>query len=128
MQRLFTTARWDEDLVRDDVRGYVAAAGLARRPGQGRGDPLVRGGTSPSPCSALAWLAATRAELAAPEQPGGTPHSWLTTSANEIRRLFTALCGPPPDEQHVRRWSRWRHHHQEHAQRCHCQRQRQQDH
>jgi SRSO17 transposase len=26
MQRLFTTARWDEDLVRDDVRGYVAAA------------------------------------------------------------------------------------------------------
>ena len=26
MQRLFTTARWDEDLVRDDLRGYVAAA------------------------------------------------------------------------------------------------------
>src|SRR5215472_3679340 len=26
MQRLFTTARWDADLVRDDVRGYVAAA------------------------------------------------------------------------------------------------------
>jgi hypothetical protein len=26
MQRLFTAARWDEDLVRDDVRGYVAAA------------------------------------------------------------------------------------------------------
>jgi hypothetical protein len=26
MQRLFTTARWDPDLVRDDVRGYVAAA------------------------------------------------------------------------------------------------------
>jgi SRSO17 transposase len=76
----------------------------------------------------LAWLAATRAALAAPGQPGGTLHSWLTTSANEIRRLFTALCGPPPDEQHVRRWSRWRHHHQEHAQRCHYQRQRQQDH
>jgi SRSO17 transposase len=26
MQRLFTTAVWDEDLVRDDLRGYVAAA------------------------------------------------------------------------------------------------------
>jgi SRSO17 transposase len=25
MQRLFTAARWDEDLVRDDVRGYVAS-------------------------------------------------------------------------------------------------------
>ena len=26
MQRLFTTARWDDSGVRDDVRGYVAAA------------------------------------------------------------------------------------------------------
>ena len=26
MQRLFATARWDPDLVRDDIRGYVAAA------------------------------------------------------------------------------------------------------
>ena len=26
MQRLFTVARWDADLVRDDVRGYVASA------------------------------------------------------------------------------------------------------
>lgn len=26
MQRLFTTAKRDEDLVRDDLRGYVAAA------------------------------------------------------------------------------------------------------
>jgi SRSO17 transposase len=26
MQRLFTTARWDEDLVRDDVRGYATSA------------------------------------------------------------------------------------------------------
>jgi len=26
MQRLFTTARWDEDLVRDDLRSYVAMA------------------------------------------------------------------------------------------------------
>lgn len=26
MQRLFATASWDQDLVRDDVRGYVAAA------------------------------------------------------------------------------------------------------
>ena len=24
MQRLFTTTRWDADLVRDDLRGYVA--------------------------------------------------------------------------------------------------------
>jgi SRSO17 transposase len=26
MQRLFTSARWGEDLVRDDLRGYVTAA------------------------------------------------------------------------------------------------------
>ena len=26
MQRLFTTARWDEDLVRDDIRDYVSSA------------------------------------------------------------------------------------------------------
>jgi hypothetical protein len=26
MQRLFTTARWDEDLARDGLRGYVTAA------------------------------------------------------------------------------------------------------
>lgn len=26
MQRLFTSARWDEDLVRDDLRGYVTTA------------------------------------------------------------------------------------------------------
>jgi len=26
MQRLFTAARWDQDLVRDDLRGYVTAA------------------------------------------------------------------------------------------------------
>jgi hypothetical protein len=25
MERLFTTVRWDEDVVRDDLRGYVAA-------------------------------------------------------------------------------------------------------
>ena len=25
MQRLFTTTRWDQDAVRDDLRGYVAA-------------------------------------------------------------------------------------------------------
>jgi SRSO17 transposase len=30
MQRLFTAARWDADLVRDDVRGYVTAAIGAR--------------------------------------------------------------------------------------------------
>jgi len=27
MQRLFNAARWDEDQVRDDVRGYVTALG-----------------------------------------------------------------------------------------------------
>jgi SRSO17 transposase len=26
MQRLFTAARWDQDAVRDDVRGYVVSA------------------------------------------------------------------------------------------------------
>jgi hypothetical protein len=77
---------------------------------------------------ALAWLAVTRAELAGSGQPGGTPDSRLVTSANEIRRVFTALCGPLPDEKHTRRWSRWRHSHQEHARHCHYQRQRQQDH
>jgi SRSO17 transposase len=77
---------------------------------------------------ALAWLAVTRATLAGPPGPGRAPESQLITSANEIRRMFAALCGPPPDEQHARRWSRWRHHHQERARHCHYQRQRQQDH
>jgi SRSO17 transposase len=70
---------------------------------------------------ALAWLAVTRAALA-------DDNDQLATSANEIRRMFTALCGPPPDEQHARRWSRWRHRHQERSRHCHYQRQRQQDH
>jgi hypothetical protein len=70
---------------------------------------------------ALAWLAVTRASLA----DGSND---LMTSANEIRRMFTALCGPPRDEQHARHWSRWRHHHQQRARHCHYQRQRKQDH
>ena len=70
---------------------------------------------------ALAWLAVTRASLTSDNDD-------LVTSANEIRRMFTALCGPPRDEQHARRWSRWRHRHQERACHCHCQRQRGQDH
>jgi hypothetical protein len=41
---------------------------------------------------ALAWLAVTRASLA-------DDNDDLMTSANEIRRIFTALCRPPPDEQ-----------------------------
>jgi SRSO17 transposase len=77
---------------------------------------------------ALAWLAVTRAALAEPDEPAGHPGTRLVTSANEIRRLFTALCGPPPDQQHARRWSRWRHRHQERARHCHYQRQRLQDH
>jgi SRSO17 transposase len=70
---------------------------------------------------ALAWLAVTRAALA-------DDSGQLVTSANEIRRMFTALCGPPRHHQHARRWSRWRHHHQERARHCHYQRQRLQDH
>jgi hypothetical protein len=57
---------------------------------------------------ALAFLAATRAALA-----DGT--SGLPSSANEIRRMLTVLCAPARDQQHARRWSRWRHHHQERA-------------
>jgi hypothetical protein len=49
---------------------------------------------------ALDWLAVLRASLAEPPQPGQPPDARLTTSANEIRHMFTALCGPPPDEQH----------------------------
>jgi SRSO17 transposase len=70
---------------------------------------------------ALAWLAVTRAALA--DESDG-----LMTSANEIRRMFTTLCGPDRDEQNARRWSRWRHHHQQRARHCHYQRQRLQDH
>jgi SRSO17 transposase len=70
---------------------------------------------------ALAWLAVTRASLAA-------DNDTLATSANEIRRMFTALCGPPRDEQHARHWSRWRHRQQERARHCHYQRQRLKDH
>lgn len=72
---------------------------------------------------ALAWLAVTRARLADDNDSGG-----LQTSANEIRRLFTALCGPPRDEQHARHWSRWRHRHQQRARQSHYQRQRLKDH
>jgi hypothetical protein len=70
---------------------------------------------------ALAFLAVTRTALADHD-------ARLASSANEIRRMFTALCAPPRDEQQARRWSRWRHRHQERARRCHYQRQRQQDH
>jgi SRSO17 transposase len=70
---------------------------------------------------ALAFLAVTRAALA--DDDAGLP-----SSANEIRRMFTALCTPSPDQQHVRHWSRWRHRHQERARRCHYQRQRLEDH
>jgi hypothetical protein len=70
---------------------------------------------------ALAFLAVTRAVLADDD-------TGLTSSANEIRRMFTALCAPPPDEEHGRLWSRWRHRHQERARRCHYQHQRLQDH
>ena len=38
----------------------------------------------------------------------------VTTSANEIRRLFAAYS-PPPDEEHTRHCSQWRHRHEQHA-------------
>ena len=69
---------------------------------------------------ALAWLAATRAALADDD-------GQLATSANEIRRMFTALCCPPRGEQHARCWSRWRRRHQQRARHCRYQRQRLQD-
>jgi hypothetical protein len=69
---------------------------------------------------ALAWLAVTRARLA------GDGERAIST-ANEIRRMFAALCGSPPDAQHARRWSRWRHRHQQRARHCHYQRQRLRD-
>jgi hypothetical protein len=122
----------------------------ARRPDEGRGNPLVRGRVLPCrkerggldhyqvrlykawyryltlAMLALAWLAVTRAQLAEPSGP--STGSELLTSADEIRRMFTALCGPPPDHQHARHWSRGRHQHQERARDCRYQRQRLQDH
>jgi hypothetical protein len=65
---------------------------------------------------ALAWLNVTRASLA-------DDSDTLVTSANEIRRMLTALCSPPRDERHARNWSRWRHRSQERARHCHYQRQ-----
>ena len=77
---------------------------------------------------ALAWLAVTRVALADAPAPGLPPEARLITSANEIRRMLAALCSQPPDARHARRWSRWRHRHQERARYCHYQRQRRQDH
>jgi SRSO17 transposase len=45
---------------------------------------------------ALAFLTVTRAALADGD-------AGLASSANEIRRMFTAFCAPPRDEQHARR-------------------------
>jgi SRSO17 transposase len=70
---------------------------------------------------ALAFLTVTRAALA-------DDGDELPASANEIRRMFTALCGPAPEQQHARHWSRWRHQHQQRARHCHYQRQRLKDH
>lgn len=70
---------------------------------------------------ALAFLAISRATLA----EGRTA---LASSANEISRMFTVLCAPLPDEQHARRWSRWRRRHQDRARRRHYQHQRLRDH
>lgn len=70
---------------------------------------------------ALAFLVVTRAALADDSED-------VISSANEIRRVFTALCGPLPDEPHIRHWSRWRHRHQQRARQCHYQQQRLKDH
>jgi hypothetical protein len=101
-----------EDLVRDDVRSYVAAA-LGDPDGVLIGDDtgFEKGGSCSAGVNeagldhyqvrlyqawyqyitlamlALAWLAVTRAALADDDV--------LATPANEIRRMFTALCGPP---------------------------------
>jgi hypothetical protein len=53
---------------------------------------------------ALAFPAVTRSALA------DDSHA-LASSANEIRRMFTARCAPRRDEHHARHWSRWRHRH-----------------
>jgi hypothetical protein len=83
--------------------------------------PLARRPSSGLTSSRDEVAASTRAALADGD-------AQTMTSANEIRRMFTALCGPPPGVQHARCWSRWRQHHQEHAKRCHYQRQQKQDH
>jgi SRSO17 transposase len=70
---------------------------------------------------ALAFLAVTRAALADGD-------GRAASSANEIRRMFTALCTPARDEQRTRHWSRWRHRHQERARHHHYQRQQLKDH
>jgi SRSO17 transposase len=73
MQRLFTTARWDEDAVRDDLRGYVAATlgdpgGVLIGDDTGvreerrllsrgcSGSTRARPGRSPTASSASSWL------------------------------------------------------------------------
>jgi hypothetical protein len=76
---------------------------------------------------ALAYLAVTRARLAGDTEPRPAEHQ-VISSASEIRRMFTALCSPPPSEQHARRWSRWRQHHQERSRQAHYKRQRLSDH
>jgi hypothetical protein len=82
---------------------------------------LARAIAPPCAMLALAWLAVTRAALA-------DDSGQALSSANEIRRMFTALCGPPREDQHARHWSRWRHQHQQRARHSHYKRQRLQDH
>jgi hypothetical protein len=70
---------------------------------------------------ALAYLAPGRRQRA--RHPAGP----VISSASEIRRMFTALCSPPPSEQHARRRSRWRLRHQERSRKSRYQRQQKQD-
>jgi SRSO17 transposase len=79
---------------------------------------------------AMAFLAVTRADLAATTEPDNHPPGDrpIPISANEIRRLFAMLCRPPADDRHTRHWSRWRQRHQTRARQCHYQRQHAQDH
>ncbi len=117
MWRLFAAAWWDDELVRYDVRGYMVSA-LSDPGGVVIGDDTELRNASPlcHPRHAGPGLTVRH-----PRRTGGTPRRQskasgrLTTSANEIRRLFAALYWPPPDEEHTRHCSQWRHRHQQHA-------------
>lgn len=76
---------------------------------------------------ALAFLAVARAAITdqadPPDDDQPAPQRPFPISANEIRRLFTALTRPPTDHHHIQHWFRWRLRHQARARRCHYQRQ-----
>lgn len=78
MQRLFTTARWDQDLVRGDVRGDVIAA---------LGDPGgVPGGVSRRPQISCSTSSGFRERRIIPSQ------RWCTLSSSNTS---SPLAEPP---------------------------------